>query len=256
METATHRQEIIRQFSLQAVPFAQHQAHSQQESFDFIREMARLDGSQRLLDAGCGPGLVCCALAPDCKQATGVDVTAAMIAEAKRRATEEALTNTQFIEGSIDTLPFGDGEFDVTVSRYVFHHLENPAQAFSEMLRVTRPGGRVVVCDAVPPTLCRVGYDEIEKMRDASHTSALTLEEFVSLGEGFQLGEVAIRRFGVPMEFDSLLGASFPEGEKEELRQMIRADIGKNTRGFAARMEDEKCFITFPIAVLGWTKRK
>ncbi len=254
MNTETHQAEIIRQFTLQAVPFARHQAHSVQESFDAIRDAARLDGAQTVLDAGCGPGLVCGALAPHCREITGVDVTLAMVEEASRRATEAGLKNTRFLEGDIAAMPFAEGAFDVAVSRYVFHHLENPLTVLREMVRVTRPGGRIVICDASPAAACRENYDRFEKLRDASHTSALTLEEFIALGETADLGEASIRRFGLPMELDSLVDASFPEGEREELRAIIRGDIGRNAFGFSAREEAGRLFITFPIIVAGWTK--
>jgi len=254
MNSDTHQAEIIRQFTLQAVPFARHQAHSAQESFDFIREAARLDGTQSVLDAGCGPGLVCCALAPHCREITGVDVTRAMIEEAGRRATEAHLENTRFVEGDIAAMPFGDETFDAAVSRYVFHHLENPLAVLREMARVTRPGGRIVICDASPAAGCRDHYDRFEKLRDASHTSALTLEELIALGETLDLGEASVQRFGLPMELDSLVDSSFPEGERDELRAIIRGDIGRNACGFAAREEAGSLFITFPIAVVGWTK--
>lgn len=254
MNSDTHQAEIIRQFTLQAVPFARHQAHSVQESFDFIREAARLDGTQSVLDAGCGPGLVCCALAPHCREITGVDVTRAMVGEAARRAAEDGLKNTRFIEGDIAALPFGDGAFDAAVSRYVFHHLENPLTVLQEMARVTRPGGRIVICDASPAAACRDNYDRFEKLRDASHTSALTLEELVALGEAVDLGEASLCRFGLPMELDSLVDSSFPAGERDELRSIIRKDVSRNAYGFSAREEGGRLFITFPITVAGWTK--
>jgi ubiquinone/menaquinone biosynthesis C-methylase UbiE len=254
METRMHQQTIIEQFTLQAAPFARHQAHSVQESFDFIRQMARLEPRSRVLDAGCGPGLVSCALAPHCREAVGVDVTRAMLDEAERKADEEGLANVRFVASAIEAMPFADGEFDVAVSRYVFHHLEKPAAAFAEMIRVTRPGGRIVICDATPAVRCRDGYDRFEKKRDASHTTALTLEEFIGLGEAFGLGDVTIRRFALPMELSSLVDASFPEGEKADLHKMMRADVGRDELGFSAREEDGRLFITFPISVFGWTK--
>lgn len=254
METRTHQKTIIDQFTLQAAPFARHEAHSVQESFDFIRQMAWLQPDSCVVDAGCGPGLVSCALAPHCREVTGVDVTRAMLDEAGRRAADQGHANARFVESEIEAMPFSDGIFDAAVSRYVFHHLENPAAAFSEMIRVTRSGGRVVICDAAPPARCREGYDRFEQKRDASHTRALTLEEFVGLGEAFGLGEVTARRFALPMELDLLMDSSFPEGEKAELSDMVRADVGRDELGFSARDEGGRLFIAFPISVFGWTK--
>lgn len=254
MESSSHQNEVVRQFTLQATPFAQHQAHSVPESFAVIRAMAGLDGTQRVLDAGCGPGLVSAALASHCREIVGVDVTPAMIEEARDCARTRGLENVRFVTAHIGRLPFDDGEFDATVTRYVFHHLEDPFEAFREMVRVTRPGGRIVVCDASPVASRREAYDAFEKKRDPSHSRALTLEELVSLGERLHLNEVQVKRFGLPAEAESLIASSFPDGERAELLELLRADVERNACGLAARVEDGKCFITFPIAVLGWRK--
>lgn len=255
METVEHQQRIISQFTLQAKPFAEHQAHSQRESFESLRDLAELSGSERVLDCGCGPGLVSCYLADYAREVVGVDLTQAMVDQARAGAASRALANVSFETGNVTALPFEDGEFDVTVSRYAFHHLENPEIAFREMVRVTRPGGRIVVADAAPPTVKRASYDAFEKRRDPSHTSALTLEELFFFGERAGLGEVVIRSFGVPMTLDSLVDSSFPDpSDREVLRQMMTADVGVDAMSFNARIEGGVCLLTFPIAVLSWTK--
>jgi len=255
METVEHQQRVISQFTLQARPFAEHQAHSQRESFETLRVLAELSGRERVLDCGCGPGLVSCYLADYAHQVVGVDLTQAMVDQAGAAAASRGLANTSFQTGNVTALPFEDGEFDVTVSRYAFHHLENPEIAFREMLRVTRPGGRIVVADAAPPTAKRANYDAFEKRRDPSHTSALTLEELYFLGERAGLGEVVIRSFGVPMTLDSLIDASFPEpADRIVLRELIQADVDVDALSFNARVEDGVHLITFPIAALTWRK--
>lgn len=255
METVEHQQRVISQFTLQAKPFAEHQAHSQRESFEHLRDLAALTGAERVLDCACGPGLVSCYLADYAREVVGVDLTQAMVDQGRAAAASRGLANVSFQTGSATELPFDDGEFDVTVSRYAFHHLENPEAAFREMVRVTRPGGRIVVADAVPPVVKRARYDAFEKRRDPSHTQALTLEELYFFGERAALGEVVIRSFGVPMTVDSLVDSSFPDpADRTVLREMMKADVGRDEMGFNARIEDGQCLLTFPIAVLGWTK--
>ncbi len=255
METLSHQAEVIRQFTLQAKPFASHQAHSAQASLDSLRDLAGLDGTQRVLDAGCGPGLVSCYVSAYAGEVVGLDLTEAMIAQARAAADEKALDNVQFVSGNIAAMPFADGVFDATVSRYVFHHLNEPADAFAEMARVTRSGGRIVVADATPPAAKRAAYDTFEIMRDPSHTSALTIEELLAMGERFRLGDATIRRFGVRMELDSLLDASFPDpGRREALVQMMHEDFERDAMGFSARDEGGRCYLTFPVTAIGWTK--
>jgi ubiquinone/menaquinone biosynthesis C-methylase UbiE len=255
METTEHQQRVISQFTLQAKPFAEHQAHSQRESFESIRDLAALTGVERVVDCCCGPGLVSCYLADYAQEVVGVDLTQAMIDQARASAAEKGLDRVSFQTGNAAALPFADGEFDVAVSRYAFHHLENPEAAFREMVRVTRPGGRIIVADVALPLAKRARYDAFEKRRDPSHTQALTLEELFYLGERAGLGEVTIRTYGVPMTVDSLIDSSFPDpADRTVLREMMQADVGVDELGFNARLEDGVCLLTFPIAVLAWTR--
>jgi len=59
----------------------------------------------------------------------------------------------------------------------------------------------------------------------------------------------------VPMTVDSLVDSSFPDpADREVLKQMMAADVGVDAMGFNARREDGLCLLTFPIAVLAWTR--
>ncbi len=75
----------------------------------------------------------------------GIDRSGTVIAEARRRAAGSDLL--EFRVGEADQLPFPDATFDGCRADRVFHHLEHPERALAELVRVARPGGRVVVFD-------------------------------------------------------------------------------------------------------------
>lgn len=54
---------------------------------------------------------------------------------------------TEFVRASAESLPLGDREFDVALSCIAFHHFPDPSGALSEICRVLKPGGRLLVCD-------------------------------------------------------------------------------------------------------------
>lgn len=115
-------------------------------------ELMELQEGHRVLDLGCGPASDTIALAEivgETGRVVGVDADADMVAEANERASAAGLAETVTHEHTDATdLPFDDDAFDSCRSERVFQHLPDPAAALVEMIRVTRPGGRIVVLDS------------------------------------------------------------------------------------------------------------
>jgi ubiquinone/menaquinone biosynthesis C-methylase UbiE len=104
------------------------------------------------LDVGCGVGadtLPLAQLVGPTGHISGVDVNQASVAEANQRAVAAGVRDwVEHRVADASELPFADNAFDACHSERVFMHLLNPAQVFAEMVRVTKPGGWIVVIDA------------------------------------------------------------------------------------------------------------
>jgi ubiquinone/menaquinone biosynthesis C-methylase UbiE len=114
-----------------------------------------LGNAAAALDVGCGFGADVAAMVrrmPPGARAAGVDVSEAMIAEARRR-TASLGGQVSFQTGDASSLPYPDGEFDVCRAATVLMHVPDPARVVSEMARVTRSGGRVGVLEFDEGTL-------------------------------------------------------------------------------------------------------
>lgn len=104
-----------------------------------------------LLDAGCGPAPMISLLSekyPD-KHYTGLDLTPAMIEQAKKKN----LPNTTFVVGDCEDFPFAEDSFDAIICSMSFHHYPNPQGFFNSVQRCLRPGGRLILRDMTSDNL-------------------------------------------------------------------------------------------------------
>ncbi|BCS54649.1 class I SAM-dependent methyltransferase [Geobacter sp. SVR] len=243
-----HRSIIVEQFSQQAIPFARVPGHL--DSIQLLIELSGIGHGGTVLDVACGPGLVACEFARHAEHVTGIDITPAMIEQARGRQQELQLANLTWMMGDVLSLPYPDNSFTQVITRYSFHHFTEPGAVLAEMIRVCAPGGRVLVADVALEPDTSAAYDEMEIMRDPSHTHALTTGEFDGLFRRSGLTDCSQSSYGVEIELESQLRASFPApGNEERLRTMITADIGINRLGIAARWRGEQVFYTVPISV-------
>ncbi len=250
------RRLILDQFTKQAVPFAEMPAHSNEESLRLLIDLARVGPDDDVLDVACGPGLVACPLAAVARHVTGIDLTPAMIEQARAKQRAAGLTNLTWLVGDAVPLPFPDGAFSAVVTRFSFHHFLDPEAVLAEMVRVCRPRGRVAVIDVFTSSPEQAeAYNRVEKLRDPSHVRALSLEELTGLCHDAGLRDIrtAFYRLDVPLE--ELLARSFPNpGDADRIRQTFADDIGSDRLGVGAHRRDGAIHFAFPIVVIAGKK--
>ena len=102
-------------------------------------------GPGRVLDVGSAAGAVSVMLADRGFTVDGIDISDQMVGWARERVAREGRQGLTFQVADIDALPFKDGEFDAIVAMGVIEYLENDQKALDELVRVLRPGGRIVL---------------------------------------------------------------------------------------------------------------
>jgi SAM-dependent methyltransferase len=114
-----------------------------------LMETAAVGAADHVLDVGCGCGLTTrtAARAASAGSVLGMDLSAAMLQEAERRARAAGLTNVRFEQGDVQVHTFSPPEFDLAMSRFGVMFFEDPVAAFANVASAIRPGGRLVfVC--------------------------------------------------------------------------------------------------------------
>ena len=200
-------------------------------------------GSERALDAACGPGTMARIFAPHVRWMIGLDLTPAMLERARREAAERKLENFCAIRGNVLRMPFGDETFDLVVTSYSIHHLPDAAAALAEIARILKRGGKfgmldmIVSEDQATAKFC----NDIEIARDASHTRALAASEFERLLADSQLRIVRHEIIEHPRMFDQWMRtAGWKRGDAayEATRKILEASMRGDRAGLHAKFAE------------------
>jgi SAM-dependent methyltransferase len=122
------------------------QLRERNETAEFSRWLHEYDrfAGALVLDVGCGNGYVLSRYAAAGARTVGLDLTPAALAMSRARFRLARLAG-RFVNGSAEELPFADATFDAVCSMGVLHHTPDTPRAVSEIRRVLKPGGRLIV---------------------------------------------------------------------------------------------------------------
>jgi ubiquinone/menaquinone biosynthesis C-methylase UbiE len=175
----SQRERVRREFTRQAAGFeAPGSLFRDAGILDWIAAHVPVAPGSLVLDVAGGTGQTGRRLARDGGTAVILDMTDPMLAAGMASVREEGAGGVVFVRGDASALPFPDGEFDVVVSRFALHHVQDPRAVVAEMARVCRAEGSVALVDMISGG---PGHDELERLRDPSHARALTAAELRDL---------------------------------------------------------------------------
>lgn len=248
-QNENHEKTIIEQFSQQAKAFSELPGHH--DSIEMLLTMSNVNKNDLILDVACGPGLVACEFAKLANHVTGIDITEKMISQAKSYQQEKGLLNLSWDIGTVLPLPYESDSFSIVVTRYSFHHFLKPQAVLAEMIRVCKPGGKVMFIDVVQQPEKAEAYDHLEKLRDPSHVHALTFPEIASLIASSGLSNIKTAQYKVEGELEQQLRASFPNpGDEDEIREIFKADLEFNKLGINIHQQKNEIHFAVPITVV------
>lgn len=257
MPEAAHRDLILDQFTRQAQLFSTAAPITNEGALQMLVETARPQPDDTMLDIACGGGLVVCAFAAHVKQATGIDMTPAMLDQARKLADAKGLTNVAFRQGDATALPFPDAGFAIVTTRFSFHHFPDPLAVLREMVRVCAPGGRILVIDTYvsEDNSQAATFNRLELLRDPSHVRCLALSEHKALFTATGLGAPQITLYELRDTVKNLLARSFPNpGDDTKIIELFRASAADGRLGIPIRLDGEAIEYAYPVAVLAAAK--
>ena len=211
-------------------------AESMRESGEALVARLGITQDMRVLDLGCGDGTTALPEARLGADVLGVDIAANLVEAGNRRAAAEGLTSCRFQEGDASDLgDLADDTFDLVVSIFGAMFAPRPVDVAKEMVRVTRPGGRIVMGNWIPgdPTLVA------QILKISGSYSPPPPEGFVSpMTWGAE--DTVVERFGeagVPAEQIAFARETYEftyPGAPSELLSVFREFYGPTMNAYAA----------------------
>ncbi len=231
----SHERALERAFDGQAERFERAPVQSDAGALVRLVEFAALPPGARVLDAGCGPGLVAQAFLTAGYRVVGVDLSAEMVRRARERCARFG-ERASFEQGSFFALAPGE-RYDAAVSRYVLHHVEDPLRFMRALAERVCVGGTIVLSDHTtdPAPAASRWHQEIERARDHTHTSNPTPGELVDLFAAAGLQSIGLTEERFELDFDEWFDRGTPNRPKGEVRAMVLAGTA---RGFAPRLKE------------------
>jgi ubiquinone/menaquinone biosynthesis C-methylase UbiE len=253
MSDASHQELILDQFTRQATPFSTANTITDAHALRMIISAAVPKPGDTVLDVACGGGIIVCAFAPEVKHATGIDMTPAMLDRARQLAAEKGIANVSWDRGDVGSLPYANGTFDIVVTRFSMHHFLDPNGVLREMVRVCRPGGRVLVVDmyASDDPAKAAEWNRLEKLRDPSHVRCLALPELTGLFGTAGLSEPQASYYELRDEVRNLLRRSFPNpGDDVKIIEMFAASAEDDRLGIPVQRDGSRINYAYRVAIL------
>ena len=227
--------------------------------------LLELQAGGAVLDVGCGTGDDVRALGQlvgEGGRAVGVDVSETLITEARRRAGGSSLP-VEFHQGDALCLPFPDASFDACRSERTLIYLEDPAPALGEMMRVARPGARIVVFEPDLDALMIDGSDRTLTRAIVAHfcrgfPNSQTGRQLPGLFRQAQVVDVAITPVTLVVRDYDVADEFFKLRATVERAQADAAVSVTDAEGWLGEMEqrgrDGRFFVASPAFVVSGRK--
>jgi ubiquinone/menaquinone biosynthesis C-methylase UbiE len=210
---------------------------------ELLAEAADLHAGSRVLDVACGNGNATLAAARAGTFAVGVDYVPELIESARARAVTEGL-DTQFHVGDAEALPFDENEFDATLSVFGSMFTPDHERTAAEMLRVTRPGGRIALASWTPDgfigQMFRVVSSYVPPPPGVASPVLWGTEDHLAQLFGQQSAEIHSNERVYTFRFRSA----------EEYVAVFRRWYGPTLKAFAALDEDAQAGLTADLTAL------
>ena len=215
---------------------------SDKDHLNLIVDLTAPEISDKVLDVATGNGFLAFEFAKRVSDVTGCDMTGDMLLVAERIRGERGIDNVDFRVMDAESLGFEGGSFDIVSCRFAFHHFTNPEKVVSEMARVCKTGGKIVLVDGLSSEDAAKSeyHNRIEQLRDPSHVRLYSQPELAGMLQDAGLKIVHARNWDSDFYFDEWMKIADPGEEiAREVRRMMVDSVEDDKTGLRVRFDDD-----------------
>jgi SAM-dependent methyltransferase len=246
----SHTSRVQAQFGPSASAYVTSAGHAAGDDLEQLAAWGRARRPARVLDVATGGGHTAVAFAGIAARVVAYDLTEPMLRAARDFARTRG-ADIAFAAGNVESLPFGDGVFDVVTCRIAAHHFANVGAAVREIARVLRAGGSLLLQDILghDDAECAAFLLEVERRRDPSHVRSYRAVEWKALLRGAGLtiiDEGLVLKIRLWEEWTGRMRMT--PAARTELDAFVRAAPARCRQAFAFELTD--------AAVVSFTDRQ
>ena len=228
---------IQHSFTIQAPNFESQTVNfSKEEYLNYTISRVAPKGQDSVLEVAAGTCACGRSFAPLVQSVVCLDATPSMLQIGKQEAEKSHLNNMTFLNDS----------FTIVFSRLAFHHFTDTDVVFSEMVRVLKPGGKLVMIDMeAADEKMRQTEDEIETLRDPSHVKNMSKNEMLELFTAHSLQIEQCETTEIQQKLNNWLALTrTPEPIRQKITELMKSELaGEEKTGFSPYVENGKiCF--------------
>ena len=244
-----NKRQVQKNFGRQALAYNANCLLADTGNLNTIIKMAKVSKNDSVLDVATGTGFLAGASSEVAGEVMATDLTLEMLCQTRPKTQN----NTSFCLADVERLPFHNASFDVVTCRVALHHFTRPDDAFSEIRRVCRPNGRVVIMDIISSEddNRREYHNKMERLRDTSHVKQYSYSEMEQMfrESGLKVVEAEMWEYAWEME-EWLTIASPVEVNASEIRKMMSESVDGDKSGLSVEVRDGVVYFKYTAAIV------
>lgn len=226
----------------------------------YVKRILNIGGpftNKRVLDLGCGTGILSLKLSPFAKEVHACDISDMMVKDLKERVMEQKNKNIKILKTDAHNMEYPKNYFDTIISVLTFHHFSDIDKVMENIRRVLKQFGELIIVDILtsPNEAESLLHNSCEKIRDFSHTKFFNYKELKTLLKENGFGDFVIERFEVKRNYEDWIKMSNYQDSEKILYNLLKGlALNKIDMGLDLKLENDSIFFTQKMITLKATK--